>query len=46
MKINSVLNRISEWVSKAEKTIQESFFTKELQADYIKSINRQLNKLL
>lgn len=44
--MNSVFNRISEWIPKAEKLIQESFLTKELQADYIKSINRQLNKLL
>ncbi|MDN3706294.1 hypothetical protein QW060_04040 [Myroides ceti] len=44
--MNSAFNRISEWIPKAEKLIQESFLTKELQADYIKSINRQLNKLL
>src|SRR5690606_3490007 len=44
--MNSVFNRISKWVPKAEKLIQESFLTKELQADYIKSINIQLNKLL
>nr|WP_317632746.1 hypothetical protein [uncultured Flavobacterium sp.] len=44
--MNSVFNRISEWVPKTEKLIQESFLTKELQADYIKSIIRQLKKLL
>ena len=44
--MNSVFNRISEWIPKAEKLIQESFLTKELQANYIKSIKRQLNKLL
>ncbi len=44
--MNSVFNRISKWVPKAEKLIQESYLPKVIQADYIKSINRQLNKLM
>nr|WP_297310404.1 hypothetical protein [uncultured Flavobacterium sp.] len=44
--MNSVFNRISEWVPNAEKLIQESFLIEELKADCIKSMNRQLNKLM
>lgn len=43
--INSVFKRISKWMPKAEKLIQESFLTEELKAAYLRGIKKQVNRL-